>query len=178
MTAEAFSQWTGGVQSIAAAIALVVGGMWSYLLFVRNRLGRPCLTAAHTVTVKDLGGEGLLVHVAVQLTNESVVLAMVISGEVRFVRLLPLDAKTVPMLGEFRQPERSGEQEVCWPGRLVYSFDWTKEPREIEPRESDTFHFDFVTSGPLETFEVYSYFENPTKRERGIGWCTTTIHDM
>jgi hypothetical protein len=176
--AAPFSQVASGVQSTFAVLAIVVGGLWTYLLFVRNRLGKPCAETGHSVVVKDLGAEGKLVHVVVRVKNGSAVMMSLKSGEVRLSPMLPLLPETLRMLEEFRQPRRTGESEVDWPGRMTYEFDWSMAPREIEPHESDTYHFDFVVPPILETFQIYSYFANTTKRGRDIGWATTTIHDV
>jgi hypothetical protein len=128
--------------------------------------------------VRDLGREGLLVHVAVRVKNESAVMMRLVSGEVRISPVLPLSPDVVPQLDAFRRSESERGQEIDWPGRLAYEFDWSDNPREIEPHESDTYDFDFVVDGSTVTFEVYSYFSNPTKKRQDIGWGLTTLHDV
>lgn len=177
---ELLSQLAGVLQSLAAVVALIVGGIWTFRLFVKNRLNKPCATSGHLVTTRHLQGNGLLVHIGVEVKNESAVMMRLTSGEVRLVPILPLSEEAVLALDAVRKPARcAGEDaEVTWPGTLQYTFDWSKDPREIEPHESDTFHFDFVAADALTTFQVYSYLRNEAKGKRDIGWSTTTFHDV
>lgn len=150
------------------------------MLFVRNRLNRPCGTVAHLVTTKQLSGHGMLVHVGVEVKNGSAVLMRLTSGECRVVPILSLDDDTIAALDTARRPQRDAdcEAEVQWPRMHSYEFDWSDCPREVEPRETDTFHFDFVVNSDLTWFETYSYIQNVTKDRHDIGWSTTTFHQV
>jgi hypothetical protein len=174
---ETFLHWAQGAQAVAAVFALIVGGIWTYLLFVRNRLGKPSAKVSHQVTTRDMGECGQLVHVGILVQNQSTVLIKIREGEVRLIPVLPLPTDIVAGLREHQCPLAEG-MEIDWPVRETRHFDWRQAPREIEPRESDTFYFDFVVDQPLSTFEVYSYFKNVSKRRREIGWNTTSIHDV
>jgi hypothetical protein len=176
--AEALDHLAAMAQSLATVVGLIVAGIWTYLLFVKNRLGKPCATPAHSVTTQALDSGELLIHVGVTLKNDSVVLMKITSGEIRILPLSPLPHDVAQGLGEYRKRKRKGELELCWPeaARWAAEFDWAKEPREIEPHESDTFHVDFVVSEPIDSFEVYSFLHNESKSGRNIGWTATTIH--
>jgi hypothetical protein len=170
-------QWAQTVQALAAVVAIVFGGMWTYRLFVKNRLGKPSATISHQVIVKDLDDCCLLVHISVFIENRSAILMKIPVGEVRLVPVLPLASELAEQLGDGKCPMSEG-MEIAWPGVVSRPIDWRQAPREIEPHESDTFHFDFVVRKPISTFQVYSYFKNATKHRREIGWNTTTIHDV
>jgi hypothetical protein len=43
MTYEDFNQWTGGVESLATIVALIVGAYWTYTRFVRQRDNFPLI---------------------------------------------------------------------------------------------------------------------------------------
>jgi hypothetical protein len=175
--AQTVQQWAQALQAVVTVVALIIGGTWTYLLFVKNRLGKPSAKTSHQVTVRDMGDCGLLVHVGVLVQNQSAVLIKISKGEVRLLPVLPLAPEISDRLRKRELPLCEG-MEVEW--TLVQSrrVDWIQEPREIEPHESDTFYFDFVIDKPLFTFEVYSYFKNVSKCGREIGWNTTTVHDV
>jgi hypothetical protein len=178
-TSEPLNQLAGALQSVATVVALLVGGIWTFRIFIKNRLNRPCANVTHVVTTKLLSGHGMLVHVGVQVKNDSAVLMRLATGEIRLVPVLPLDDATASALASAAElvRDRSSEPEVQWPSVRSYKIDWSDCPREIEPHESDTFHFDFVTKSDLVFFEVYSYLQNVTKSKRDIGWSTTTLHE-
>jgi hypothetical protein len=55
----------------------------------------------------------------------------------------------------------------------------TKEqPCEIEPKESESFHSDFIINDDVQTVSIYSYFKNQKKMGKELGWPCTTIHDV
>jgi hypothetical protein len=175
---ESLSQGMSALESVATIVALVIGGVWTFRLFVRNRVDKPRATPSHAISIVDLGPEGLLLHVSVQVQNGSAVMLRLTSGEIRLAPILPLPDDATPLLDEFRASERTGATEINWPGCQRIVFDWSKRPREVEPGESDTYHFDFVVSSGLKEFEVYSYFQNVAKIGRSIGWSTTTLHHV
>jgi len=174
---QTIQQLAQALQSAAAVAALFIGGLWTYRLFVKNRLGKPSAKISHQVTVKDLGDRAVLVRVGVLVESQGAVLVRIETGKVRLARVMPLDAEFSEQLQKHEYPLREGAR-LKWPVLEVRSFDWSRAPREIEPRESDTFFFDFIVDEPLKTFEVYSYFKNLSKPGREIGWNTTTIHDV
>lgn len=177
--AQAMQQLAAALQSVATVIALALGGVWTFRLFVRNRLDKPCAIITHNATVKDLSNRGLLIHASVQIQNQSAVMITITSGEVQLIPILPLSDGVTGLLDQYMNPKRSpGMEQIAWPKRLTIPLEWSKDPREIEPHESDTFHFDFVIDEPLSTFKIYSFFVNVSKGSRDIGWSTTTIHDV
>jgi hypothetical protein len=173
---QAIDQLASALQAAAAVVALIVGGVWTYLLFVRNRLGKPAARTAHQVTIKDLGDCGYLVRVGVIVENLSTVLIRIKSGKVRLKRILPLSEELSGQLVHHECPLVEGGK-VKWPLLANRPFDWTKT-YQVEPHESDTLYFDFVVDKPLTTFEVYSHIFNVSKVEGTIGWNTTTVHDV
>ena len=177
-TPATIEQLAGAIESGATVVALLVGGVWSYRLFVKNRLDKPRAETEHNVIVKKIGTNHLLVHVGLIVKNQSQVIMKITSGEVRLVSILPLADKIITKLHNGEKTLRSSETEVVWPEKQVIEFDWSEVPRVIEPQEKDTFHFDFFAKQPLCTFQVYSYIENISVRRRKIGWNTTTFHDV
>jgi len=176
--AEAAEQIAGAFESIATIIALIIGGIWTFRLFIKNRLNKPRAQFTHEVEIRDLGEQGFLIHVGVKVYNQAPLLMTITYGEVRLVPMIPLSSEIVMLVQEKKSPLHVNDTEIAWPNRQVIKTEWTRYPREIEPSETDTFHFDFIASKPLSTFQIYSYFRNISKQNREIGWNTTTIHDV
>ena len=49
---------------------------------------------------------------------------------------------------------------------------------EIEPNESETFHFDFIIDRRWEVVLVYSHIANVRKRWKRIGWTLTSTLEL
>lgn len=71
-----------------------------------------------------------------------------------------------------------GQGHYRWPGVPGVSNRMVKTKKvEIEPGETQDFHFDFVFDVGVRTVIIYSYASNPVKKA-GIGWDISTVHEM
>jgi hypothetical protein len=68
-TGEGFKNITAGVGSIVTALALLVGGAWAYLKFVRGRTYKPRLSVDLAGQWRALEGVGSVLHLGVHVTN-------------------------------------------------------------------------------------------------------------
>ena len=75
-------------------------------------------------------------------------------------------------------PCLKGYKEISWPLLDEFVFDWSEFKREIEPNESDEYHYDFVVDSDVNTVQIYSHLSNEKKLRRDIGWNCTTIHNL
>lgn len=166
------------VKSAFTVLGLVVGGVWTYLLFVRKRERYPRAKITHSVTHYDLPGGDRLLHVVSSVTNVGGVLLSLVSGVTRVQQMLPAPDEFVRIVGEGDDPVRNGGTEYPWPSLGERRTHWEKSPRELEPGESEEIHYDFVIDSEATTVEVYSYFKNSAKRRREIGWNLTTLYDL
>jgi hypothetical protein len=71
---------------------------------------------------------------------------------------------------------RDNEAEIKWPEIDCQEISYAPKTAEIEPGESEIFHFDFILSNDVEVIQVYSFFNNNTKKV--AGWPCTTIIDL
>ena len=175
--ADTLEKLTGAAESAATVVALIVGGLWTYRLFVKNRGDKPRAEVRHEVSVWPIAEDQLLIHVAVSVKNTSAVMMLLKSGEVRAVPMLPAAPQVWNQLAD-GVPHQKGHSELVWPNRLTQSIDWSSSPRELEPGEQDTYHFDFVMETPVSLFQVYSHLQNVAKEPRSIGWNCTTLHPL
>lgn len=165
------------VQSCATVIALIVGGIWTYKLFIQRRQRFPRATVEHHVTERDLPGEKRLLRVVTKITNTGEVLLSLETGRTWIQQVLPVPKDIADQLERHHDPVEAGETQIQWPLIGEREIDWSRSPCEIEPGETDELHFDFVVGSKVQTVEIYSYLENVQKRDRTIGWTVSTIHD-
>jgi hypothetical protein len=175
--AESIKTFAETGQAAATIVALIVGGAWTYILFIRKRQRFPRATLDHVVTVTELSPEFLLVHLDVRIQNVGEVLLELRYSDIQLRRIIPLDAEVAETLREGKDPVQDGNSEVDWPGIGRRECNWEKNPREIEPGEYDRVHYDFVIGSSVAVLSAYSYFRNVAKKNREIGWNCTTLHN-
>jgi hypothetical protein len=157
------------LKSVAEVIAIAVGGAWTYRLFIKGRGDFPRASITHRITHKPLTNGLILVRVTVGFANPGTVLLRVGKGLVRLSRVRPLPDDVVPSVED-------GKRTIELPE--IASRELEADVVEIEPGESDEVDFDFVVREDIEAVEVYSYFRNPSRADREIGWTLATLYDL
>lgn len=172
-TVKAYSD---ALQPPITVLAIVIGGIWTYRLFVQHRQKFPRANISQRVTSWSLSPKDRLLHVAVSVENVGQTLIELAWGFVRVQQVLPLDEAVGSHLACGDDPVQEGECEVLWPQLCERRCDWANAPREVEPGESDEYHFDFVIPESTQVVEVYTHFQNVTKRNRALGWNSTALY--
>lgn len=165
-------------QSISTVLAVLVGGWWTYRLFVKKRQDYPRATITHSVIHKPLATGHYLLHVAINVKNTGEILLRLASGFTRVQQVLPPPKEFLEAVQRRDDPVKQGDTEYPWPLIVQRNFEWEKSPRELEPAEEEEIHCDFVVDAEATTLEIYSYFKNKEKPGREIGWNLTTIYDF
>jgi hypothetical protein len=157
------------VKNAAGVVAVVVGGWWTYRLFIKGRGDFPRASITHRITHRRLTENQTLVRVTVGFENSGTVLLTVGEGVVRLSQVGPLPNDGVAS-------RQRSERTVEWPE--IESRVLEADVVEVEPGESDEVDFDFVLDAEIDMVEVYSYFRNPSKADRDIGWTLTTLYEL
>jgi hypothetical protein len=166
------------VHSFFTVVGIVVGGVWTYMLFIKKRQRYPRAKATHTITHKPLGHHRVLLHVTTCISNPGEVLLRLVSGFTRVQQLLPPPPEFVAAMNKGEDPVRQTDTEYLWPLVGERTWNWEKAPHELEPGENEEVHCDFVIADTLRTLEIYTYVKNDAKPNREIGWNLTTIYDL
>jgi len=197
MNLDAIKQLVEIAQGITTITAIVVGGFWSYKIFIQKRQRYPRVKIEHHIICRSISSENrrTLLSLDVIISNSGDVLLSLQSGEIFIKQLLPLPDK---ILKPYNQGENlDGEQITGWKMIAFRAEKWEsnkkKEPRmkrimkalgisypsgiEIEPGEIEQLHYDFFISNNVRSILVYSYFRNIQKSHR-VGWSLTTTHDI
>lgn len=171
------------VESIAKILALLAGGAWAYYSFWLRREKYPAARLRHRFSEVLISKEERFVRVEVIVENVSSKLIQIEHITCTLQQLYPL-AETDD--GPFKLTPTKGNPEVPWPTLAHYPHSFPLGAREVEPKEIDTFQFDFVIPQNVEVVQAYSYVDNRVKRRKGkrwyfdqtpnmIGWNETTI---
>jgi hypothetical protein len=164
------------VASVVTTAAVLAGGLWTYLLFVRQRLRFPRLVIAMNVQEELLSDRCRLVHVAVALQNTGAVLLQAPSAELRLRQVSPVENDLRQTVLSGLDPVVTGSSEVSWPMVAGREWKWQPQALEIEPGESDVLHSDFVIDSSISVIELYFFMDNPSKRRDGLGWTEKRLH--
>lgn len=160
------------IEAFTTAAALVAGGIWAYLRFIKNRLPHPWADLNHEFIQKTLPGQKKLLHVIVEVSNTGGVLLPITHIWTKVFKVAPVSGSELDQLEE----ARGAGAEIDWPEMGCYEVKYELGKARIEPSELERFHFDFIIPAGIKTVSVYSYFENAEEEE--LGWNRTSIIDI
>lgn len=164
-----------GIESIVTAIGIIVGGYWSYMLFVKQRQKYPRAKIVHEIIHKHISTGKFLLRVCVTVSNIGDVLLSLNHIETRIQQMRPLHPD---IEDKIKNVVPIKTDEIPWPSLDLKESNWDVKEYEVEPKEDDKFYYDFVLDSNIQTVEVYSYIRNVAKGGREIGWNLTTIYDL
>jgi hypothetical protein len=168
------------IQAVVTCFALIIGGIWSYMLFVRKRQRYPRAKIEHQVTQRIASTDATLVSINIIISNAGDVLLSLIKGEIEVRQVLPPEVGFLQKLKKDQNAPYRRVELIDWPLLFPYEEDWKKEKRtiEIEPGESEQFLFTLLIHAEVKTIYINSYFHNMKKRRKDLGWSLETFHDV
>jgi len=166
------------LQLLIMSIAIVVGGIWTYILFVRKRQKYPRANITHRVEHLPISDGKTLLRVVVNISNEGEILLSLVSGFTRVQQMMPWPPELLESIKRDKEFVKEGQTEVEWPLLDQRDLAFAKGKREIEPGETDELPFDFIIDSKVQIVVLYSYLKNKRKRKPEIGWNTTSIYDL
>lgn len=173
------------IQAIVTIVALFVGALWTYILFVKERQQFPHAIIEHSISHVPLSQNTNLLRVAITLSNTGT--ARLLSGMsvIRVQQILPLPP--CPRQGPCAKEEVDTatkeivrkENRFTWPV-LSERVNIPKYLLDIEPGEKDFVDFEFAVSNEVRVVRVYSYFRNDNRSsaEAQIGWTIASYYDF
>ena len=164
--------WAPTFNEILQALAIIIGGIWTYRKFVKGRLFSPQAALSHDINVVSLKEGKLLVRVTLIVKNIGNILIPVPTCDTRIQQIKPLPSELSDKLA-CNDIYLDKYAEIKWPtiDKLTVTIN-----SEIEPNETDEFIFDFVIDNELENILIYSYVPNIKKED--IGWPCSTIYNL
>ncbi len=175
MTLASLAQLTGIIESLATIAAIVVGGIWTYFLFVRQRLTYPKAAVSHKVDC-SLDSDILHVRVDVAIRNVGTTVVCLEGIDIWIQLVQPFPDHILTALADGTPVVRENEMDVDWPIIAKQDHKWARGSYEVEPGEEQVLNFDFMIPGGPEMIQVYSYIGNSAKPRAAIGWRTSSLH--
>lgn len=165
------------VNIVILGLAVLVGAIWRFGIYRRQRIGIPKANLLQEVQAIKLH-DTICIHIAAKIRNTGDVMISIRSATNIVQQIRPLhDSTQKESRSEAESYDKLGK-EINWPG---YSKEvkWEKgQEIEIEPGEEDTLHFDLLIPAGTELIQVYTYFQNVAKKGRDIGWHTQRFYDI
>jgi hypothetical protein len=174
----ALHEWqtvTSIIADLATTLAVFFAGLWTYVLFVRNRERYPRAAIKQVASVLNLDDRSTLVRVQIRVTNIGKVLLPIEDLECRLQQVVPVE-------GAVKARLRAGESLVIgpatavdWPMLSEASWRYQRNQSEIEPGEAEIFCCDFVVDRSVRCVRIYSHLANQSKAA-AMGWtCSTDL---
>lgn len=168
-------------KGIITILAIIIGGFWTYNIYVKERRHFPHANIEQTVEHISLSEKINLLHVTITLMNDGASRLFLKKGFVRIQQILPEpdcngNQPCVPSQNQIEVSLKGNQRKqdrFSWP--LIQERNKTFEiPLDIEPGEKDIIGFEFALSSSVKAIRVYSYFRNEAKSKPGseIGWKT------
>jgi len=140
----------------AQVVALLLAGIWTYRLFVRQRLDHARANVTHRVDCVPLDSAHWLVRVSMRLQNVGNVPIRPPSADLAVHQITPLTPHLTQKLARGESLIAEGETMVEWPKLGERKFDLKGEDVFLEPGEIENLTADFVIPHDVERIGVLS----------------------
>jgi hypothetical protein len=158
------------LQSVATIAAMIIGGIWTYRKFIKQRHHYPRINLKMSVESIPVSETHNLIHVAILHENKGETLLQSKNAELHLRQVLPLP---IEIEAEVKKDNNQSAPYpyVEWPMLQCKNWNFTGENSfEIEPEESDSLHADFFIENTVKAIQLYYYISNIKKHEKTIGW--------
>jgi hypothetical protein len=156
------------LQSIVTVVAVIIGGIWTYNVFISERKNYPHANATLTVAHAKLSDQAVLVRVVAAVENTGTAQMLVNRVVVRVQQIKPMQKekecvdpnRCAPTEVNHALNERSRtENKFSWPLLQKREVDFDRAIR-VEPDETERLDFEFVIRPAVKMIYVYAYFDN------------------
>ena len=166
------------IQPALISVGIIMGGIWTYFLFVHQRLRFPKVGIELFITDKILPEGARFIHADIKINNLGHVILKPDHSELRLRQIVPLHDEIKQDIKVGVDPVLQDETEIKWPMVAGRNWKWNKKEFEIEPGESDSLHSDYIVESNIKVVEFYFYLSNVKKKSKKIGWGLTKIHEF
>jgi hypothetical protein len=162
--------WAEFSEAVLTAVGILLGGIWTYMLFVRKRERFPRARLKHLFTSFLVRGKLGLLSVTIEISNIGTTLMRLEEAKCRVQQVLPLDGELSALLDRGDDIVPLDSQSVPWPTLDVREWKFKKGAVEIEPGESEVLRAEFLVPSYINRLLIYSYIGNRSKGRKRLGW--------
>lgn len=170
-----FQNLLQNLESVATILAILIGGVWTYILFIKNREKFPKADITHRIEKINRKND-VIVRLTIEIKNLGKVKLPVKSGEVRLQQIKPSTSTVIDAIERFQENKNAKKREIGWPILEERLFSFEKDEYELEPTEKEHFEFDFILDQEIDVIQFYTHIKNVFKADKG--WNYTSIHEL
>ena len=170
--------------SIVTMLGIIVGGLWVYLVFVRQRQKYPRAKVLHSIKIMPISDSKCFLRLTITVENTGDVLIAPDMLKVGIHQIRPWPPPITGWDPLCTRPLNATNGEYEFDYLVKDEIKLAPAELQIEPHESDETNVDVVLPTSAQTISCYSYVRNTSKKRRvfrkssEIGWHTTTLHDL
>lgn len=164
------------LQSVATTGAIIVGGIWTYFLFIKHRLNYPQIELKIACDEYALNHGKKLIHVTITIKNTGKVMLYSRFAEIRLRQVLPLSVGMDERIAQNYDLLLQDQTQVEWPLIAARQWHWDSGEFEIEPGESDALHTEFAADADVTVVQFYCFIKNAKKQN--LGWSLVQMRKL
>jgi hypothetical protein len=166
-------------ETFVTVTAIIIGSLWSYAAFIRNRLKYPKTKIEHKVSSRPVADGKQLLSVDITLANIGEILVTLDCWEINVKQVLPPRGELRHIIDRLPGDTGNGNEIIQWHTLVTKNNQVeAKEITRIEPGEFEQLHYDFLLNSEVKSILIESYFQTVRKRGRYTKWGSVTIHDI
>ena len=166
------------VEKIITIGAILVGGLWTYWIFIKNRQRYPRAKVINNAYQLVASGKSNILRVNLIVRNIGNVLIQIDEISIVVSQIEPIPEGVVSQIRRKEESIPNGQTEYAWDQIAGRSMKYDYHENEIEPGESQSYQFDFRLAKNVKKVEIYSAVNNITKPSKHLAWDCTTIFDI
>ncbi|MCJ8321560.1 MAG: hypothetical protein MJK12_18135 [Colwellia sp.] len=157
------------IKSLVSIMAIIVGGVWTYYIFINDRLDKPHADVNIQLQCHNISEEKRLIYITSTIKNRGNSILKSRESILRLNQIIPLPADIKKKVDAGADIVWKGKLEPEWTKLAERKITWEKNGFLIEPSESDQVQKEFVINRSVEALEVYFYLDNEENRHGGWG---------
>ena len=168
------------LQNAATIVALIIGGFWTYQLYVKQRTRYPRVQITHSAKILPMNRKFMLLTITANVKNIGTVLVTIDRALGKVYDVSPgemnlADDADEKLSEKIRDPDGL---RIRFPRIEALEKRWKKGDFELEPQEQDQVVFDLVVPVSVKAVRIYTYFNNPFKPNKNIGWSDSSVYSI
>ena len=182
------------LKSITEGAAIIIAGVWTYEVYIKNRYDYPYPAIKHSVQYYSLGNGYNYLSVFISVTNEGKTKLDLSGGIIRIRQVLPLSGKIKELIEKSNPDDISQginipsidpadrlfidqSQRVGWTtlGERTWEKNLRSKIHELEPGQTREVQFDFLFDNVVDVVELISFFEF---KRTARWWEYATLHSI
>jgi hypothetical protein len=176
---DALKTATSIAADVVTTAAIVVGGVWAYWRFIRERTRWPRASLELVIAHYKLTESTIALNAKIKVHNKGKGLMKLQELRVDLYRVLPVSIDFSSRV-DSGSLVPNGEVEAEWPPIDQRKCKWADKCPELEPAEEDEYSVDFSVSSSDEVVFIYAYLCNVAKQrgKKELGWPITSFYDL